>query len=64
MPVVHVSFFPGRTVEQKRELVQDITDAFTKLDGIEPPDVWVLIDEVPRENFGVAGKLQSEAQRT
>lgn len=61
VPVVNLSFYPGRTVEQKRELVRRITDVVTDVTGVDAHDVWVLIDEVPKENFGVAGELQSDA---
>lgn len=61
MPVLNLSFYPGRTLEQKRELVRRLTDVVTEVTGVEPADVWVLITEVPKENFGVAGQLQSEA---
>lgn len=60
MPIINVSFYPGRTLEQKRELVSRLTDVMTEVTGVEPTDVWVLINEVPKENFGVAGQLQSE----
>jgi 4-oxalocrotonate tautomerase len=61
MPVVNLSFYPGRTDDQKRELVRRITDVVTDVTGVDPHDVWVLITEVPKENFGVAGELQSDA---
>jgi 4-oxalocrotonate tautomerase len=47
----------GRTVEQKRGLVRDITDAVCKNFKVDPQAVTVLIHEQKKENRGKAGKL-------
>ena len=57
MPFVIVEAVEGRTVEQKRGLVKDITDAVCKNFKVNPDAVSILIHEVKRENLGKAGKL-------
>lgn len=57
MPVVVVEADEGRTVEQKRGLVKDITEAVCKNFKVEPQTVTVLIHEQKKENRGKGGKL-------
>ena len=57
MPLVTVKAVEGRTVEQKRELVKDITEAVVKNFKAQPDSVYVDIIEYNRENLAKAGKL-------
>ncbi len=57
MPQVTVEAIEGRTIEQKRGLVKDITEAVIKNFNVGPEVVTVLIREMSRENFAKAGKL-------
>jgi 4-oxalocrotonate tautomerase len=57
MPVVVVEADEGRTVEQKRGLVKDITEAVCKNFKVDPQAVTVLIHEQKKENRGKCGKL-------
>lgn len=57
MPFVTVKAMKGRTVEQKRGLVKDITDAVVKNFKVEPDAVSIDIIEFSRENLAKAGQL-------
>jgi 4-oxalocrotonate tautomerase len=57
VPVVTVQLWEGRTVEQKRALVRAITDAMVEHAGARPDGLHVIIQEIPRENWGRAGVL-------
>ncbi len=57
MPSVSVRAVGVKTLEQKRGLVKDITEAVVKNFGVKPEAVTVDITEVSRENLGVGGKL-------
>ena len=57
MPIVTVRLMEGRTVEQKRELVKDITDAVVKHIQVEPDRVIVNFFDMPKHNIAKAGKL-------
>jgi 4-oxalocrotonate tautomerase len=51
--------FPGRTQDQKAELISRLTDTFLEVcgrPGQSKDAVWVMIDEVPREHWGVGGR--------
>jgi len=57
MPLITVKAIEGRTIEQKRGLVKDITQAVIKNFGVKPEAVIVDIIEYGKENFAEAGKL-------
>jgi len=57
MPLVIVAADEGRTIEQKRGLVKDITEAVCKNFNVKPETVSILIREGKKENRGKAGKL-------
>ena len=57
MPVVTVQLWEGRTVEQKRALVAAITDAMVEHGGAKRDGLHVILQEIPRENWGRAGVL-------
>ena len=59
MPVVTVEMWEGRTIEQKKQLVQDITASFVKI-GTPIDAVHVIIKDVPKYNWAHGGKLASE----
>ena len=57
MPLVIVNADEGRTIEQKRGLVKDLTDAVCKNFEVPPQAVSIMIKEGKKENRGRAGKL-------
>ncbi len=60
MPEVVVYILEGRTLEQKRGLVKDITDAVVKNAGAQPDAVTVSLVKSPRNSKGKGGVLFSE----
>jgi 4-oxalocrotonate tautomerase len=60
MPTYHVEMMEGRTVEQKRKLVEEITRVSVEVLGGSPESVDILITDVKRENWATGGKLWSE----
>jgi len=57
VPVVTVEMWEGRTVEQKRRLVKAITEAMVEHADARPDALHVIIHDVPRESWGLAGVL-------
>ena len=57
MPFIIIEAFEGRTVEQKKGLVKDMTESVCKNFNVKPDAVSILIHELKRENLGKAGKL-------
>jgi 4-oxalocrotonate tautomerase len=62
MPVVTVQLWEGRTLEQKRALVKAITEAMIQHAGAKPDALHVILQEVPRENWALAGVLGVDRQ--
>ncbi len=61
MPLVTIRMYEGRTNEQKKALVREVTDAVVRTTGTSEDHVWIIIDDVPKSNWGMKGKLSSEA---
>ena len=59
MPVVTVEMWEGRTIEQKRELVEGISSAFVKI-GVPAENLHIILKDNPKHNWGHKGKLASE----
>ena len=59
MPFVSVDMLEGRTPEQKKQVVEGITEVLFKI-GVPREVTGVLIREHPKHNWGQDGKLLSE----
>ena len=57
MPVIQITLSRGRTVEQKRELVQVITEESARILKTRNEKIRILIYEVEGENWADAGVL-------
>lgn len=60
MPILRLEMHTGRTPEQKREFVREVTRATVDILKCPPESVDVVITEVPRELLAKGGKLVSE----
>lgn len=60
MPEVVVYLLEGRTLEQKRGLIKDITAAVVKNAGAQADAVTVSLVETPKTAKGKGGVLFSE----
>ena len=60
MPFITVEMIEGRTEEQKRELVQRITDVICETVDVTPDKVYVFLEDLKKDNFAKAGKLLME----
>jgi 4-oxalocrotonate tautomerase len=55
MPVIIINMLEGRSAEKKRKLLRKVTDAVVEALEVEPESVRIIINEIPKENFAVAG---------
>lgn len=53
--IIELTLFPGRTKEQKAKAIELITAKLSEKLGIAPPDIFIVIQEPPLENWGMAG---------
>ncbi len=59
MPVVIVEMWEGRTIEQKKQLVEGITSSFVKI-GTPPEAVQIILKDNSKDNWAIGYKLASE----
>lgn len=55
MPVIQITISHGRSVEQKRELIEVLTRETARIMKTQEEKVRILIYEVSKENWGNAG---------
>ncbi|MEW6661572.1 MAG: tautomerase family protein [Bacillota bacterium] len=60
MPIVTIQMIEGRTVEQKRELVEAITKEVCRIAKVEPQAVTIIIQDMATHNLGKAGRLRCD----
>ena len=57
MPFITIENAGTLTKEQKEELIEKVTKAIVEVTGKPKHYIYIRIDEVPRENFAIDGKL-------
>lgn len=60
MPLVHVDLIAGRSEDQLKNLVKDITDAVVKDTGSPAEHVHVVLNEMQPNRYADGGILRSE----
>ncbi|MDI3327509.1 MAG: 2-hydroxymuconate tautomerase family protein [Alicyclobacillaceae bacterium] len=55
MIIVRVHLLRGRSIEQKHQLLRELTDHVTTTLGVDPQTVRVFIVEIDPDNWGIAG---------
>jgi len=60
MPTIHVELFEGRTVEQKRALARELTEAAVRVLGGSPDGVDVIFVDVARHDWATGGTLWAD----
>ena len=60
MPTFHIELFEGRSIEQKRKLVEEITRVTTEVLGTNPESVDIILTDVKRDNWATGGKFWFE----
>ena len=55
MPVVRISFYKGRSLEQKRQIAEIVTDALVSIAGSRRDAVNVLFEGYEKEDWVIGG---------
>jgi 4-oxalocrotonate tautomerase len=55
MPTYHIEMIEGRSFEQKKKLVEEITRVTVEVLGSQPDQVDIIITDVKRENWATGG---------
>lgn len=56
MPLINLKMTPGPTAEQKAKFIAAVTKLAAELLGKNPATTHVVIEEVPADNWGIAGE--------
>lgn len=57
MPMIRVELFKGKSREQKRALAEALTQAMVDTVGSKREAVWVVINDVEKEDWAFGGEL-------
>ncbi|AXX64445.1 4-oxalocrotonate tautomerase [Bombilactobacillus bombi] len=60
MPLVHIELIEGRSPEQLKQMVQDVTEAISKNTGAPKEHVHVVLSEMQKNHYAVGGILKSD----
>ena len=63
MPFAQIYMLEGRTVEQKKAVIEKVTTALHEAVDAPREHVRVCIVEVPKANWGIAGKSAQDLGR-
>lgn len=63
MPFAQIYLMEGRSEEQKRAVIEKVTAALVEAVGAPREAVRVLIQDVPKTNWGIAGESAKDLGR-
>lgn len=64
MPLINVHYASVQPEEKKQELIRELTATYARVMGAKESSVWVMLNEVPRTDWGVGGQSLAELDRT
>ncbi|WP_237201337.1 tautomerase family protein [Rothia nasimurium] len=64
MPLINVSYASVQSDEKKSELIAELTKTYARVMGVNESSVWVMLNEVPRTDWGVGGQTLAEIDQT
>ncbi|MBC3863584.1 4-oxalocrotonate tautomerase [Undibacterium jejuense] len=60
MPLLHLEMHPGRTLDQKRAFVCEVTRVTAETLNCPPESIDIVITEIARDDWAKAGKLVAD----
>ncbi|MFD1471256.1 2-hydroxymuconate tautomerase [Companilactobacillus mishanensis] len=60
MPLVHIDLIEGRSPEQLKAMVKEVTDAISKNTGAPAEHIHIVLNEMPKNHYSVGGVLASD----
>lgn len=63
MPIVHIHLLDGRTVEQKRALVEKVTAAIVDTVNTKPEAVKIILHDMATHDYATAGILYQDQKK-
>jgi 4-oxalocrotonate tautomerase len=63
MPIIQIHLIEGRTVDQKRALVDKVTKAVCETVNVTPEHVKIVLLDMARHDYATAGVLKLDEQK-
>ncbi|RXK13386.1 2-hydroxymuconate tautomerase [Halarcobacter mediterraneus] len=63
MPIATINIIEGRTDEQKEKLIEKVTQAIHEAIDAPIPNIRVMLNEMPKQHFGIAGQSAKKLGR-
>lgn len=63
MPIVQIQLLKGRDANQKKKLIESVTEAVSTSINADQSKIKVLLNEIPAENWGTGGVTKQEERR-
>ncbi|WP_435640188.1 4-oxalocrotonate tautomerase [Micavibrio aeruginosavorus] len=63
MPIVQIHLIEGRTVDQKRVLVEKVTAAVCESVNVTPEHVKIILSDMAKHDYAIGGVLKLDAQK-
>ena len=63
MPLAHIFMLQGRTDEQKKAVIEKVTQAIMEAVSAPRENVRVIIQEIPKTQWGIGGKTAQDLGR-
>ena len=63
MPFAQIHMIQGRTEEQKRAVIEKVTQALHEAVGAPKETIRILISEIPSTNWGIGGTSAKDLGR-
>ncbi|KRM09413.1 2-hydroxymuconate tautomerase [Paucilactobacillus suebicus] len=60
MPLVHIDLLEGRSEEQLKALVKDVTEAISKDANVPAERIHIVLNEMKPNRYSVGGTLNSD----
>lgn len=63
MPLIQINIMEGRPPEKVKALIENVTDTVAETLDAPKQNVRVLVTEMPKTHWGIAGVPASEARK-
>ncbi|SFJ43742.1 4-oxalocrotonate tautomerase [Thermoflavimicrobium dichotomicum] len=63
MPLAQIHILEGRTPEQKKKMITEVTAALVNSLDVQPENVRVVIYEVPKSHWSIGGMTMEEREK-
>lgn len=60
MPIVKIDMLEGRSLEEKRALVEKVTEAISETVSCPKENVTIIIREMTAQHLGKGGRLRAD----